>query len=117
MWIKASLWKIETCWKNCVIRNLIITDSTLFVRKYQQKVYWHIRKMVIDHDDADDLTLEVLFSGNHIPGKIAEAPTGRSGFPKADPAANRAARPKKKLVASRSQAVQINTFMGTAFKL
>ena len=26
------------------------------VRKYQQKMYWHIRKMVIDHDDADALT-------------------------------------------------------------
>jgi len=32
----------------------------LLVRKYQQKVYWHIRKMVIDHDDADDLTQEVF---------------------------------------------------------
>ncbi|PTX18953.1 RNA polymerase sigma-70 factor (ECF subfamily) [Pontibacter mucosus] len=30
------------------------------VRKYQEKVYWHIRKMVIDHDDADDLTQEVF---------------------------------------------------------
>lgn len=26
----------------------------MLVRKYQQKVYWHIRKMVIDHDDADE---------------------------------------------------------------
>lgn len=32
----------------------------LLVRKYQQKVYWLIRKMVIDHDDADDLTQEVF---------------------------------------------------------
>ncbi|GAB3532677.1 RNA polymerase sigma factor [Pontibacter brevis] len=30
------------------------------VRKYQQQVYWHIRKMVIDHDDTDDLTQEVF---------------------------------------------------------
>lgn len=30
------------------------------VRKYQQKVYWHCRKMVIDHDDADDLTQETF---------------------------------------------------------
>lgn len=30
------------------------------VRKYQQKIYWHIRKMVIDHDDANDLTQEVF---------------------------------------------------------
>ena len=32
----------------------------MLVRKYQQRVYWHIRKMVIDHDDADDLTQEVF---------------------------------------------------------
>jgi len=32
----------------------------ILVRKYQQKVYWHIRKMVIDHDDANDLTQEVF---------------------------------------------------------
>jgi RNA polymerase sigma factor (sigma-70 family) len=32
----------------------------LLVRAYQQKIYWHIRKMVIDHDDADDLTQEVF---------------------------------------------------------
>jgi RNA polymerase sigma factor (sigma-70 family) len=30
------------------------------VRKYQEKIYWHIRKMVIDHDDADDLTQDVF---------------------------------------------------------
>lgn len=30
------------------------------VRKYQQKIYWHVRKMVIDHDDADDLTQETF---------------------------------------------------------
>jgi len=32
----------------------------LLVRQYQQRVYWHVRKMVIDHDDADDLTQEVF---------------------------------------------------------
>ena len=30
------------------------------MQKYQQKVYWHIRKMVIDHDDANDLTQETF---------------------------------------------------------
>lgn len=30
------------------------------VRKYQKKVYWVVRKMVLDHDDADDLTQEVF---------------------------------------------------------
>ena len=32
----------------------------LLIRAYQQRVYWHVRKMVIDHDDADDLTQEVF---------------------------------------------------------
>lgn len=32
----------------------------LLVRKYQQKIYWHIRKMVIDHDDANDVTQDVF---------------------------------------------------------
>lgn len=27
----------------------------LLVRQYQERVYWHIRRMVIDHDDADDV--------------------------------------------------------------
>ncbi len=32
----------------------------LLLKKYQQKIYWHIRQMVIDHDDADDLVQEVF---------------------------------------------------------
>lgn len=27
----------------------------LLVRKYSQRLYWHIRRAVLDHDDADDL--------------------------------------------------------------
>ena len=27
----------------------------LIVRKYQERLYWHIRKMVISHEDADDV--------------------------------------------------------------
>jgi len=38
-------------------RNLAFNQ---LVRKYQQKVYWHVRKMVVDHDDADDLTQDVF---------------------------------------------------------
>ena len=30
------------------------------VRKYQKKIYWVIRKMVVEHDDADDITQEVF---------------------------------------------------------
>ncbi len=32
----------------------------MLVRKYQQKVYWMVRKMVIDHDDSNDITQEVF---------------------------------------------------------
>lgn len=28
---------------------------TLLVQKYQERLYWHIRRMVADHDDADDI--------------------------------------------------------------
>lgn len=27
----------------------------LLMRKYQQRIYWHIRKIVIDHEDANDV--------------------------------------------------------------
>ncbi|ODS81920.1 MAG: RNA polymerase subunit sigma [Cytophagaceae bacterium SCN 52-12] len=30
------------------------------VKKYHQKVYWMVRKMVIDHDDSNDVTQEVF---------------------------------------------------------
>lgn len=32
----------------------------LIVRKYQKPVYWHIRRLVIVHDDADDIVQEVF---------------------------------------------------------
>lgn len=32
----------------------------MLVRTYQQKIYWLARKMVVDHDDADDVTQEVF---------------------------------------------------------
>ena len=48
-----------------LLEKLLHPDSknygfNLLVRKYQHKVYWLIRKMVISHDDADDLTQEVF---------------------------------------------------------
>jgi RNA polymerase sigma factor (sigma-70 family) len=33
---------------------------SLLLNKYQQKVYWHIRRIVINHDDADDLVQDVF---------------------------------------------------------
>jgi RNA polymerase sigma factor (sigma-70 family) len=32
----------------------------LLLNKYQQKIYWHIRRLVIDHDDTDDLVQDVF---------------------------------------------------------
>jgi len=32
----------------------------LLVRKYQEKIYYFIRRMVIDHDDADDVAQNVF---------------------------------------------------------
>ncbi len=37
-----------------------VYSYNLLVRKYQQKVYWHIRRIVIDHDDANDVTQETF---------------------------------------------------------
>jgi RNA polymerase sigma factor (sigma-70 family) len=44
----------------------------LLVREYQKRVYWHIRKMVIDHDDADDLTQEVFIKIHKYIGNFRE---------------------------------------------
>lgn len=38
-------------------RNLAFNQ---LVRKYQERIYWHVRKMVLDHDDADDVVQEVF---------------------------------------------------------
>jgi RNA polymerase sigma factor (sigma-70 family) len=27
----------------------------LIVKKYQERIYWHVRKLVLDHNDADDI--------------------------------------------------------------
>ncbi|MBL0103806.1 MAG: sigma-70 family RNA polymerase sigma factor [Bacteroidetes bacterium] len=32
----------------------------LLVRKYQQRLYWHVRRMVVDHDDANDIMQNVF---------------------------------------------------------
>lgn len=36
----------------------------VLIQKYQKKVYWIVRKMVIDHFDADDITQEVFIKLN-----------------------------------------------------
>ena len=38
--------------KNEETRNMSVH---FLIKQYQQKLYWHIRKIVIDHDDTDDV--------------------------------------------------------------
>ena len=33
---------------------------TQIIRKYQERLYWHIRRMVVDHDDANDVLQNVF---------------------------------------------------------
>lgn len=33
---------------------------TGLIRKYQEKMYWHIRRMVVEHEDANDVLQNVL---------------------------------------------------------
>jgi len=33
---------------------------TRIVRKYQERLYWHIRRMVLDHEDTNDILQNVL---------------------------------------------------------
>lgn len=38
--------------KNPATKEQAFTD---IVKKYQEKLYWHIRRMVVNHDDTDDV--------------------------------------------------------------
>ena len=41
----------------------------LLLKKYQQKIYWHVRRMVIDHDDAGDIVQDVFIKiWKNLPG-------------------------------------------------
>lgn len=47
----------------------------LLMNKYQERLYWHIRRMVVDHDDANDVLqncfLKVFKSISRFQGKSA----------------------------------------------
>jgi RNA polymerase sigma factor (sigma-70 family) len=46
----------------------------LLLKKYQQKIYWHIRRMVIDHDDADDIVQDTFIKvWKNLPGFRSDA--------------------------------------------
>lgn len=33
---------------------------TAIIKKYQEKLYWHVRRMVVDHEDANDVLQNVF---------------------------------------------------------
>jgi RNA polymerase sigma-70 factor (ECF subfamily) len=33
---------------------------TLLLNKYQERIYWHVRRFVLNHDDADDLVQDIF---------------------------------------------------------
>lgn len=43
-------------------RNPVMKERayTGIIKKYQEKLYWHIRRMVVEHDDANDVLQNVL---------------------------------------------------------
>lgn len=46
----------------------------MLLKEYQQRVYWHVRKMVIDHEDANDLTQDIFVKvWNNLDGFREEA--------------------------------------------
>ena len=43
-------------------RNPITKEKayTILIKRYQEKLYWHVRRMVVDHDDANDVLQNVF---------------------------------------------------------
>lgn len=33
---------------------------TAIIKKYQEKLYWHVRRLIVDHDDANDVLQNVF---------------------------------------------------------
>ncbi|MCX2745253.1 sigma-70 family RNA polymerase sigma factor [Mangrovivirga sp. M17] len=40
--------------------NLTEIEFSVILTNYKERIYWHIRKMVIDHDDSDDITQDTF---------------------------------------------------------
>lgn len=43
-------------------RNAVTKEKafTILIKKYQEKLYWHVRRMVIEHEDANDVLQNVF---------------------------------------------------------
>lgn len=44
----------------------------LLIQKYQQRVYWHVRRIIIDHDDTNDVTQNTFIKVFHNLEKFRE---------------------------------------------
>ena len=44
----------------------------LLIQKYQKQVYWHIRRIIIDHDDTNDVTQNTFIKVFHNLDKFRE---------------------------------------------
>jgi RNA polymerase sigma-70 factor (ECF subfamily) len=42
------------------------------VKKYQEKLYWHVRRLVVDHDDANDVLQNVFIKVWNALGQFRE---------------------------------------------
>ncbi len=57
---------------------------TAIIKKYQEKLYWHIRRMVVEHEDANDVLQNVfirVWNGLENFGKIPSCIPGYTGSP------------------------------------
>jgi hypothetical protein len=43
---------------------------TSLIRKYQERLYWHIRRMVVEHEDANDVLPKRLYPRMEWTGKF-----------------------------------------------
>ena len=57
MSIKLSDQEILDLFKNDTTKE---KGFSLLVRKYQEKIYWHVRRLVVDHDDANDVCQNIF---------------------------------------------------------
>jgi ribulose-phosphate 3-epimerase len=57
-----ALTKVTTTDNNILnaLRHDMQRGFTMFMQRYREPVYWHIRRLVVSHDDAEDVTQEVF---------------------------------------------------------
>src|SRR5690242_2059786 len=57
---------------------------TAIIKKYQEKLYWHIRRMVVDHEDTNDVLQNMFIKFGmdwKISGRTVNYIPGFTGFP------------------------------------